>query len=108
MSAHRFHPDNRDPEGALLFDDCPGCERHAKLLLSLDVQSMGEMWDRMLDVEYREQSYRTGAEARAGRRLYEIAVFLRRYMGMNPERPLEAWRMDIEWAAEALKLDLIG
>lgn len=95
--SHRFHPDPDagDPTGAILFDNCPGCERHASGGgLTLDEATLARAWNLMLDVERNDRDhFRTAAEGKLCSRLFEMALLMERHPGlrMNP------WlRMDAE------------
>ncbi len=95
MASHRFHPAEDDPKGAILFDECPGCERHANGNgLTLDVPTLARAWNSMLDVEHGSgKEYKTWAEQRLCSRLHEFALLMERHPGLR----LNPWlRMDAE------------
>lgn len=94
MTTHRPHPIRgehdgtvyRDPERALLFDDCERCDEHAaRPLATIDVDSLGAFWRRMVAVEVGvEVGYATANESKACGVLYGIAVFLERATEIDP------------------------
>lgn len=111
MTAHAAHPDAPvaavladepgqapDFEGRpILFDDCPRCAEHADApLTTLDRHATAALWRRMVAVEKWvrgtvEPRYLSTTEARAGHRMYEVAVFLER-CGLDPWRwPPRSW-----------------
>ena len=69
MTAHRFHPEEGEPEDAILFDDGDRCTEHAHALSTLDARNSRRLMDRVVTVEHGGGRYRTYAEAEAGRRL---------------------------------------
>jgi hypothetical protein len=89
--SHRYHPDpDRDPDDALIFDDCPDCDDRAddgvKGLLNYDDETLRALWRRMREVEHGEgagnRAYRTENEAAVCRSLYHVAVLLGRHPGL--------------------------
>lgn len=91
MSTHTCKPDH----AGILADDCERCGEHAvePLLLTLDREKMGRLWDKMILVERpptsaSPQLYETENEATAARQLYKLAVWLERYGGVYPWGPL--------------------
>lgn len=88
-SAHIAHP---DIEGAILFDDCPGCERHvAANGCNLDHGNFVRMWNRMLDVNFGNEHYRSTNEAKLGNFLYTFYVLMERHMAVDP-RSAALWK----------------
>lgn len=84
MSSHIAHESTLDVG---LVDGCPRCAEHARdPVASLDSEHLSGLWDRMLDVEYRDPDarYRSETEAAACRVLYGHARFLRR-VGVDPQ-----------------------
>ena len=45
--SHRYHPDpeKRDPQDAILYDDCTRCEQHSREPRSLDPNNLRAAWD---------------------------------------------------------------
>lgn len=90
MSSHGKHewPGMRhDRPKPILFDRCDRCEEQAEHpLQTLDLDHVAKLWDRMVAVEFYDEAYRSTAEARAGRKLYEVALFLERYTHIDPRR----------------------
>ena len=90
MTIHRPHPapSQADPSDALIYDDCERCDQMANLI-AIDPQRMNQLWDRMLAVELRdEEQARTRNEKQALRALYQIGLFLQRYLIADPWHPL--------------------
>lgn len=82
MGSHRFHPNpfKGDPEKAILYDDCPGCEQHAHGDgLTLDRLSFARAWNQMIRVERNDGAYRTVNEALLCRCLYHTAMLIERH-----------------------------
>lgn len=120
MTMHRAHPittddpdqlerwgiDHPDPEDAILFDGCDRCEEHAaQPLASLSGGHLARLWLEMVNVEHTRGTrdhYRTKAEARAGRSLYQVAVFLER------NSPLDPWTWPLNDVDRARLLALGG
>ncbi len=76
----------------LLFDGCARClELSQAPHLLLDAERTGLMWDKMVSVEHGhiKGHYRSAVEARAGKCLYEIAVFLERHTDVSP------WELEV-------------
>lgn len=95
-----------DPDDALLFDGCARCAQHAVHLLSLDDDSLADLWRHMVDVERNPDSpdsYRTVTEAEACRRLYAIAVLLDR---THPA--LDVWTWPLALRANGITAALDG
>ncbi len=94
MASHRAHPVIGDRRGTILYDDCPGCKRHANGSgLTLDNVMLARAWNRMLDVERGDDHYRTEPEARLCTRLFEFVMLMDRHPGLR----LNPWlRMDAE------------
>ncbi len=45
-TVHRFHPDENDPTGAVLYDGCERCDEHAKHpLMGLDAANLTRLVD---------------------------------------------------------------
>lgn len=82
MTTHTCKPD--DP--GLLRDECRRCAEHAStpMLLTLDDSKMEALWDKMVDVERHDGRYATGAEGEAGLKLYLTAVWIERFVGIDP------------------------
>ncbi len=49
--SHRYHPDpeKRDPQDAILFDDCPRCEQQAGSPWMLDPDKLRRAWQLTYD-----------------------------------------------------------
>ena len=86
--SHRLHP----ATDALLFDGCEECEGRTEFpaILEIDVFKMARLWNRMIDVEFFADQYRTLAEAKAGRTLYHLYVLLERF-GKVGEADRRGW-----------------
>lgn len=70
----------------VLADDCERCDQHAAapMLLELDEDKTELLWNKMVAVEYRhEGAYQTANEARAGRQLYYMSVWMERHLGVD-------------------------
>jgi hypothetical protein len=68
----------------LLFDGCPDCETKINPLLQSPALA-SILWVKMIRVDFRDVGrYRSDNEARAGLRLYELAVFAERNLGLTP------------------------
>lgn len=91
MSTHTCKPDH----AGILADGCERCDEHAAepMLLWLDQQKMEALWDKMISVERSSGHYATGNEAKAARQLYNLAIWLERYVGVDPWRSLDALRL---------------
>lgn len=63
------------------------------MLLDLDPSKMGAMWDRMVEIERGYGAYATRNEAEACRMLYMTAIWMERYIGVNPWRPFATLRL---------------
>ena len=76
----------RDPDDAILFDRCERCRQHADGILSLDPDTLGRLWTRMVEVERNgDDLYRTNTERHACSALYRIAVLIERtHPGIDP------------------------
>ena len=87
MASHRYHPRTGDDTDTILFDDCPGCERHTNLLgLTLDSDAWAAMWERMLSVEFpgTDGEYMSENESKLGAQMYRVYVALERYTKIDP------------------------
>jgi hypothetical protein len=87
MATHAIHHVPGGSPEPILYDDCPRCEEHANgiLNLSLDRETTGLLWRRMVQVEHEDMGrYRSEAEATACHTLYGIAVWMERYTRINP------------------------
>lgn len=97
--SHRVHPVGGDPKDAILYDGCPGCERHAAGSgLTLDGVTLARAWNRMLDVERNDRDhYRSAAEGKLCSRLFEMALLMERHPGlrMNPWLRMDAEEDDV-------------
>ena len=81
MPSHSYHPDTHEHE---LADDCPRCDELAGRPLELDTENFVKAWQRMIDVEWGTDAYRSDNERDLGKKLYEWAVFLERYTPIDP------------------------
>jgi hypothetical protein len=81
MASHTPHPDTHEHG---LADGCPRCDELAERPLELDHENMLNAWDRMLAVEWGNERYRSGNEAKLCHRLYEMALWLERYTPIDP------------------------
>lgn len=92
--SHERHPEqftnpieglsqDREP---ILYDGCADCESRARMALySLDRQFTEAVWRKMVLVEHEHEGrYRSDAEARACKQMYEVAVFLERFTAISP------------------------
>ncbi len=52
--SHRYHPDPEmdDPQGAILFDDCPRCEQQADDPRHLDHDKLLRAWGHAISTEW--------------------------------------------------------
>lgn len=95
-----------DPDDAILYDGCDRCAEQAdRPLLTLDVDRLGRLWQRMVSVErypsVDEPFYRTAAEGRAAHVCYQIAVMIER---THPA--IDPWRWPFTTADDvAMPLD---
>lgn len=85
--AHDYHPRSgelTDPASVspVFFDGCAECERKAEDPLLWGGLLPVAVWAKMLQVEFGDESYRSAAEAKAGRVAYHQAIFLERNMGL--------------------------
>jgi len=72
---HRPHPVGSDPQDAILYDDCERCSEHADILLSLDTDTLGRLWDRTVAVEADDdETWHTATEYRAGLQLWKLML----------------------------------
>lgn len=88
MVAHRFHPYEDDPIGALLYDRCDRCAEQAASPLFLDQTKLRAAWDRTVQVERHDGHYRTVNERKLCTNLYLMAVTIARLQGHN-----DPWRV---------------
>ena len=84
MTAHIAHVRD-EQERPILCDGCPRCEEHAEAFgLSLDTETFRRFWHLMIRVEFDDTDvYRSEAEARLGRQMYQAAVALDRNLGFD-------------------------
>lgn len=83
-------PHTRIDGRPLLFDDCPGCERHTKDLgISLDRDNWFKAWDLMIQVEYASPmaNYESNAEQKLCRQMYILSLILQRHTDLDAELP---------------------
>ena len=72
-------------ERPVLFDGCETCDHRAKRGVAgacyLDEEHFMAMWNRMIAVEFTktERTYKSFAEARMGKALYEMALLIERH-----------------------------
>ena len=83
MASHVLHPSVHEHG---LADDCPRCDELARRPLELGDAMIAASWRKMIAVEYGDDSdsYRSVNEAALGRRLYEVSLFVERYLRINP------------------------
>lgn len=80
--SHDYH---QGREGTIIFDGCAECDERAadpiKALLNLDTENFQRLRERMLSVEFGDDSnyYRSDNEARVGKHLYALAVLEERH-----------------------------
>ena len=80
---HRYHPTDRDPEDAILYDDCERCGLLAATLFSLDATRFRRLWDRTVAFERDDiGGYMTENERRVGRRLWWMMMTAERRFGI--------------------------
>ncbi len=95
-----------DPDDAILYDDCPRCAQQAANPAHCDLDRLGRLWSRMVEVE-RDPSgiaaYRTATEAAGCRILYPIALLLDR---THPA--LDVWRWPLHLRAGGVTAALDG
>jgi hypothetical protein len=69
-----------------LADRCPRCAEIADNPSAfMDDELFRATWKQMVDVEWGEHGYRSDTEGRAGRKLYALAVFMERRLGLDPK-----------------------
>ena len=86
---HVPHPTRLDGR-PLLFDDCPGCERHTNDLgISLDRNNWFRAWDLMIQVEYASdtEDYKSNAEQKLCRQMYILSLILQRHTELAADLP---------------------
>jgi len=71
----------------ILADGCDRCTQQSRSLLELDVEKIGRLWDKMIEVERDYGGYATENERRACRALYHVALGIERLTPRNPWRP---------------------
>lgn len=87
MSSYTHGPHKREEGRPLLCDGCPACEDHAeKRGVGLDEETFRAAWRLMIAVEYGNgaSSYRSSAEAKLCRALYETSLVIQRFFGIDP------------------------
>ena len=83
ITTHRPHPTGRDPADAILYDGCPRCDQQSRdPLRTLDADKIARLWQRVKEVElgppFTGPAYQTGAEADAGRKLFDLYLMCER------------------------------
>lgn len=101
MASHGVHDSParlRNQAEPILYDGCDRCAEHADdPLVALDPEFTEALWNRMVEVERNDGAYSSGAEARACKTLYRIAVWLERHSGIDP------WRWPLAPRANAVR-----
>lgn len=92
--SHRFHPDESDPEGSLLFDNCPGCATHAQTLVSLDVDKAHQLWLKAIRWNVRGLPSMTIAEQVAMVQFWKFYLLLERDPDPRLQRIAEGLRAE--------------
>ena len=110
MTMHRLHPiydkataeqwglPEPDTGHPTLFDHCDRCAEHAEFPLGLDDNNLRDMWCEMVEAEHNIGYYRNNTEAKAGRYLYHVALFMERMLGVNPWQDLTSLRWSLKGA----------
>lgn len=112
MADHTVH--ERNAAGyPLLCDGCPRCEEHAASGIAFDAERIERFWLMMVAVERDDESfgrfsgYASDLDHRLGRRLYEFALLMERYMAIDPwcwpPRPTCDESNAVAWAAGELR-----
>lgn len=114
MTDHAVH--ERSADGyPILCDGCPRCEEHAASGIAFDAERIERFWLMMVAVERgadeesfgRFSGYASDLDHRLGRRLYETALLMERYMGLDPwcwpPRPVCDETNAVAWAARELR-----
>lgn len=97
MTTHRPHPiqgdwhgkQYEDDERAVLFDDCPRCNEHAKSVITLDDNNLKRIWDEMMLVEFTHGGrdyYHSINDSTASFFLYKVILINQRLFGLSKEQ----------------------
>lgn len=91
MPSHTYHEDISE---AGLADDCERCDEIAENPIAyLDGENFRALWSKMIEVEYGYyrgeniadgSSYRSANEAKAGKQLYLVSLFVERHTDHDP------------------------
>lgn len=74
---HRYHPDPAlgDPDDAIVWDDCPGCEENSRAPFAhMDSFNLIRIHDRLIEVVNTADGFRTEMEKVAARAFYDDLV----------------------------------
>jgi hypothetical protein len=95
MPTHRRHPQLEkgrefpDKVDTIYYDDCDECARQAvQPVFHLDPDKMTRLWNRMLAVEFGNETYRSSNEAKACNNVWPVYIFLERFTDIDPKKVL--------------------